>query len=448
MIRSGLSPIFCRYGHGIITLASIVLLLTGCQPHSEFTDDRYYDSTGAFSVIVSGVNRNEVQENTFPGKGSVVHFPSFMGTKTRIEVELLHNVMDPIRGTNCPESIAKLLSDCFHQATLLRVMKNCPLAKIIHEEVITPEQGLPGLFVVLRIPEGSTWFNQNEQRMLDNFEGYLMFFEGDQLVTITEDSPDVVPMDRIGLLREYVCKIRATYRNERCKMLLEDAVTPCCCNTSFPNVKGRVHQNRYFDPSGFFSIDIPNSLLMRTFEIEESLNLDNHATMVLFRDTRGQCSKRVNVDIIEDASYLELFREQNKAGELFQELFKEVTLPAYKRTCKGISLKIEEIITPGSNDGMFFAVVEIPDGQYIDNRTGASVSGLMGTLFFSSGRQLVMLSYLIPFIPETTFTDNVEHLRQDLLEMHRTYRTEEDSPNIDPAFPLSAKALCKKYGSI
>jgi hypothetical protein len=180
-----------------------------------FYGNRYYDEKGTFSVEIPPQYRKEVEEHATDCLSCAI-FHDCLGQIMRIEVTTLPDDI------TCQHDLRKLdnatyLSSFFKDLVVAPIEAQFPETKITKERGLREINGKQYYFALLSIPGGSCWTNIDTNETVDGYRGFLLSFEGNQIVILSHQ-PLVPPtgVDRadINEILKRMQNVRSTYRNE------------------------------------------------------------------------------------------------------------------------------------------------------------------------------------------------------------------------------------------
>ena len=207
-----------------------------------------------------------------------------------------------------------------------------------------------------------------------------------------------------------------------------------CVSTSFhpePALQGKIEQGRYYDPKGFFSINIPD--MPSSPHFEEILGDEDVAGVVML-DEMGHLL-RVEVLNLPDDIYVFFAQNFKDPHEELKYLFEQIALPSLDDFCKN-KLICEEVFDLETIGPAYCVALEVYEGSsLICLDTQKRLDTVRSYLVTFSGSQIVFLcSHLSGMGAEIyQLMDSAKEknqlltsLKENLIEARKTYTNEKE----------------------
>lgn len=126
-------------------------------------------------------------------------------------------------------------------------------------------------------------------------------------------------------------------------------LSSCCSRNCEEALLGKVEEGRYYDPQGFFSIDLPQGEVSR---IQESGSLEDYSGVIF---CQGEALNRVEAVKIPDQDFmyiaLEMGKDQRK--EMLKMIFQEKIFPLISKEDLKADILCEKLICLDEESGYF-----------------------------------------------------------------------------------------------
>lgn len=180
-----------------------------------FEGDRYFSPSGAFSAMIPSDYRKHIEEESRDDFAVAIFFDP-AGQLVRFEVETLP---PDLSTTEILEKVdnADYLQTFANDLVVTPIQNLFPGTTATHHKTVRFENGKEHLYIILTIPGASPWVDEATEKPVDSVRGYLLSFEGNQIVTLSHQRatpPTGASEADVADIYKTMQQIRSSYRNE------------------------------------------------------------------------------------------------------------------------------------------------------------------------------------------------------------------------------------------